>query len=116
MVEQPALNRKVDGFKSLLPHHKHLGLVVQGDQPEEKSVKTFFAKASCGCCEVEMQFESAEAASAAFHKAGLDSTATIVDDAGTEHTGVDTFYGLSESEEEQQGRSLGYLIDQLRGS
>lgn len=67
------------------------------------------ANAPCGCCEVEMLFNSRESAVAAFQKAGLDHT-SITDDNGTVHESVDTFYGFWEKGKEG-GRGLGHLLD-----
>jgi hypothetical protein len=77
---------------------------------------TIYVKQGCGCCTTEMQFQSVEAAQQAFAAVGLTSSGVIVDDAGERHEGVDTFYGFSTSEDEQDGRSLGYLVDRLTGS
>lgn len=48
----------------------------------------------CGCCHAQLRFESDERAEAALHAAGLRNGATIVDDAGETHRGLDTFYGM----------------------
>jgi hypothetical protein len=53
----------------------------------------FVAQLSCGCCFTEMSFRSKKSAETAFQKAGLNLEATIVDDKGKVHEGVDTFYG-----------------------
>jgi hypothetical protein len=52
------------------------------------------ARLVCGCCTAKMRFQSQEAASAAFAKVGLKNEATIKDDSGETHEGVDTFYGF----------------------
>jgi hypothetical protein len=70
------------------------------------------AKNDCGCCETTMHFFGDESAKAAFDKAGLRNMATIVDDAGTEHRGIDTFYGYVPGTENKRG--LGYLISKKR--
>jgi hypothetical protein len=72
-----------------------------------------FAKADCGCCEIEMAFTSAESVMRAFVRAGLSSSATIVDDKGAVHEGIDTFYGVATREGEAANRSLGYLMSKL---
>lgn len=74
---------------------------------------TVYAKNGCGCCTTEMQFNDLTSAGAAFQEAGLSSTATIRDDTGEEHGSIDTFYGFSTDEEEQGGRSLGFLAGLL---
>lgn len=74
-----------------------------------------YAKNDCGCCTEEMQFTSKESAQAAFDKVGMGNGKVIKDDAGAKHDGIDTFYGFSTTEEEQGGRSLGYLMDLVSG-
>lgn len=76
---------------------------------------TVYVKLDCGCCTDELRFKDKESAQKAFEKAGLGNGVSIVDDDGVEHTGLDTFYGFSMSEEEQGSRSLGYLFDKVRG-
>lgn len=71
------------------------------------------AKSPCGCCEVEMLFDSKESATAAFQKAGFGHLA-ITDDAGTVHDNVDTFYGFWEKDKED-GRGLGHLLGVVTG-
>lgn len=78
-----------------------------------KAMQSFFVKRSCGCCTDELKFESEANVIAAFSKAGLSSSVTIVDDAGVRHDGIDTFYGYSASEQEESDRSLGYLASLL---
>lgn len=70
---------------------------------------TIYAKADCGCCTVEMQFHDEDSASRAFAGVGYGNGMVIVDDTGTAHERVDTFYGFSTSEEEQGDRGLGFL-------
>ncbi len=48
----------------------------------------------CGCCYAKMRFKSIASAEKAFKEAGLDLSATIIDDAGDKHEGIDTFYGF----------------------
>lgn len=72
---------------------------------------TVYAKNDCGCCTISMQFKSLENATEAFNKAGLRNGAEITDDTEVTHQNIDTFYGFSEKEEEQQDRSLVYLFD-----
>ena len=72
---------------------------------------TVYVKNDCGCCTSEMQFESVESAAAAFQRAGLGNGVVITDDEGIQHEGLDTFYGFSTEQEEQESRSLGYLFD-----
>lgn len=72
-----------------------------------------FVKLDCGCCTDELKFASVEAAEAAFSKAGLGNSVDITDDAGVCHTKLDTFYGFSLTEEEQEERHLSYLFDEV---
>lgn len=74
------------------------------------------AKSPCGCCEVEMLFDSKERALAAFQQAGLGHLA-ITDDNGTIHDNVDTFYGFWEKPKkgEAPGRGLDYLLGLVAG-
>jgi hypothetical protein len=76
---------------------------------------TVYVKQDCGCCTESLQFKDEESADKAFAAAGLGNGVEIVDDAGTKHGGLDTFYGFSLSDEEQGGRSLGYLLDKASG-
>lgn len=76
---------------------------------EHRGTIAVYAKCDCGCCTAEMRFTSAKTAAEAFAKAGLQNSATIVDDKGTTHEGIDTFYGFSLSDDEQKDRGLKYL-------
>lgn len=71
------------------------------------------ANATCGCCAVEMLFNSKESALEAFKKAGLNHT-SITDDAGQVHENVDTFYGFWEKDKED-GRGLDHLMNLVTG-
>lgn len=75
---------------------------------------TFFARAVCGCCNVEMHFESEESLKKAFNKVGLQSSATIIDDENTTHEGVDTFYGYWQ--DGQKEHDLSDLINQVNNA
>jgi len=55
---------------------------------------TVHAQLDCGCCTAQLRFSTLERAREAFEKAGLQCSATIVDDDGVEHKNVDTFYGF----------------------
>lgn len=59
-----------------------------------------------------MKFHNEESAQQAFSKAGLSSSATIVDDEGTVHEGVDTFYGCADNDQQDQNR-FELLINQI---
>lgn len=72
---------------------------------------TIYAKRDCGCCTAEMRFADEKSAAAAFGAVGYGNNMTVVDDAGVAHTGLDTFYGFSATEDEQETRGLGYLAD-----
>lgn len=63
-------------------------------------MKTFKIQHDCGCCFSEAQFKSRESAEAAFAKAGLGNDRIIQDDAGNRFTGIDTFYGVMEKDED----------------
>lgn len=76
---------------------------------------TVYVRSDCGCCTAELQFESVESATAAFQKAGLGNGVVITDDAGARHEGLDTFYGFSTEQEEQESRGLGFLVDLING-
>lgn len=76
-------------------------------------MKTFKLQYDCGCCFAETaQFESLETAQAALEKAGLGNGRTITDDVGNVFTGVDTFYGVMEMDEDIS-RPLERLVRQL---
>lgn len=70
---------------------------------------TVCSKNGCGCCTTEMQFRDEESANTAFASAGLESCATITDDAGVVHNEIDTFYGWWLPEAEPHG--LAYLAE-----
>lgn len=74
---------------------------------------TVYAKNDCGCCTSALQFKDLASANRAFNEAGLGNGISIKDDAGELHTGLDTFYGFSQDEEEQGDRSLGFLAEQV---
>lgn len=69
------------------------------------------AQLGCGCCNTTMRFENKQSAVQAFREAGLTSMATIVDDTGTRHEGVDTFYGFN-PDKVGIARLLAYLIEE----
>lgn len=71
----------------------------------------FIAQLNCGCCDTTMQFHSQESAQAAFSAAGMTTGASITDDAGEVHEGIDTFYGFRQEDEERRG--LLFLVDQF---
>lgn len=70
---------------------------------------TVYAKADCGCCTIGMKFKNDESVKAAFAAAGLTNGAEITDDDGVRHEGIDTFYGFSTEEGEQEDKSLAFL-------
>ena len=78
-------------------------------------MQTFIAKCGCGCCEEELQFVDEASGQRAFEAAGLDSSATIVDDAGVSYSNIDTFYGFWSKDQEPEGRGLGYLVERVFG-
>lgn len=78
-----------------------------------KRLKVFYIKQDCGCCTARVQFESEESLKAALAKLGLCNGGVLVDDAGTKHEQLDTFYGYSKDEDEARERSLGYLAEKL---
>lgn len=65
------------------------------DRRKNKGTIAVFALCDCGCCTAKMRFRSEKSALEAFKAAGLQNSATITDDQGTVHEGIDTFYGLS---------------------
>ena len=71
------------------------------------------AKKDCGCCNVDMLFRSVESAERAFLAVGLAVGAEIVDDAGTPHDGIDTFYGFTRNGKNERG--LKDLVGHLTG-
>jgi IS30 family transposase len=87
--------------------------IINGKYGPLKKFQTFYAKRSCGCCTVKLQFRDEAAIISAFKKAGLDACATITDDAGTEHQEIDTFYRYSRTQAEQDERGIGYLASLL---
>lgn len=74
-----------------------------------------YAKLGCGCCTDGLTFDTIESANGALRDAGLNSCATIVDDAGETHVDVDTFYGFSLTEDEEEARGLQFLAEQAFG-
>ncbi|HVP24198.1 MAG TPA: hypothetical protein VMS77_09845 [Conexivisphaerales archaeon] len=74
---------------------------------------TVYAKNDCGCCTTEMRFNDLTSAREAFAAVGLGNGMQIKDDAGDVHERIDTFYGFSESDEEEHNRSLGFLLGQI---
>lgn len=52
------------------------------------------AQHDCGCCATTMRFFDKKSATEVFVKAGLQNSATITDDHGVVHEGIDTFYGF----------------------
>lgn len=64
------------------------------ERRENKGVIKVTAQHDCGCCATTMRFFSKDSANRAFAKAGLSNSATITDDKGTVHEGIDTFYGF----------------------
>lgn len=83
------------------------------EKRENKGTIAVYAKCDCGCCTAELRFKNVESAKEAFSKAGLENSATIIDDKGVEHTGIDTFYGFSLEDEKQKARGLKYLAGML---
>jgi hypothetical protein len=72
---------------------------------------TIYVKQDCGCCTSELKFNDEDSAVRTLTGAGIGNGVTIVDDTGTAHTGLDTFYGFSTSEEAQDGKGLAFLFD-----
>jgi hypothetical protein len=81
----------------------------------ERMIKVY-AKQDCGCCTVEMRFNSMSAARRAFARLGLGNGMEIKDDAGVLHTNIDTFYGCSANKNEQGDKSLLDLVEQVSDS
>lgn len=52
----------------------------------------------CGCCWSELFFKSEDNAVKMLQAVGLKNGANIVDDKGTFHEGIDTFYGFQKVE------------------
>lgn len=59
----------------------------------KKALRCYEVRMTCGCCTEVLKFRSDAAFEAAMRAAGLTSSATITDDAGVRHDGIDTFYG-----------------------
>lgn len=57
----------------------------------------FRVRLNCGCCTAALAFRSADRFLAAVSPPGLTSSGRVVDDEGTEHTGLDTFYGYTDA-------------------
>jgi hypothetical protein len=76
-------------------------------------LRRFFARASCGCCEIEMSFENEDRIREVFDKTEVSSSGVIVDDQGVRHEGVDLFYGYSEKRAEMCGKGLNYLASEV---
>ena len=74
-----------------------------------------YAKANCGCCEIEMFFKTKASAELAFNKLGLTCGGELIDDKGVTHKNIDTFYGLSFNEKEIENRGLDYLLGKIKG-
>lgn len=58
-----------------------------------KALRCYEVRMHCGCCTEVLKFRNDAALEAAMRVAGLTSRATITDDAGVTHEGIDTFYG-----------------------
>jgi hypothetical protein len=70
----------------------------------------------CGCCDDdEIYFESDDQANESVGKLGLQNGAVLIDAQGTEHTGLDTFYGIRRADIVETRNSFQILIDQLNG-
>jgi hypothetical protein len=65
------------------------------EKREHRGTIAVYARCDCGCCTATMRFKNKAAVEEAFAKAGLVNSATIVDDKGVVHEGIDTFYGFS---------------------
>lgn len=76
----------------------------------------FYAKDACGCCTTKMLFNSEESAAVAFRRAGLSNSASIVDDVGEEHEGIDTFFGFTLDPQDAAKRGFEYLVGAVTGS
>lgn len=60
---------------------------------EAEGIK-YYARCTCGCCDTDpMYFSSEKSILEAFETLGLTSSGTIIDDKGTVHREIDTFYG-----------------------
>lgn len=92
---------------------RQLKIERKNEKRRHKRMIKVIAQCNCGCCTEEMYFRDFAAAKAAFEKVGLSNSATIVDDEGTEHTGIDTFYGLTENPKEMERPSLLRLMEKL---
>ena len=68
------------------------------------------ARQTCGCCIETLRFSSKQNAVQAFREAGLQSSATITDDTGKIHHGIDTFYGFNPDKEGMR-RLVDYLTE-----
>lgn len=82
----------------------------RAEKKRKNGLLAVYVKCTCGCCTEELLFKDRASAALAFNKAGLDCSATIVDDAGVEHKELDTFYGYTFQKEEVEKRSLKYLL------
>jgi len=69
--------------------------IKKEERRKNRGTIAVYSKCDCGCCFEEMRFKSKESAGEAFSKVGIGNKKTIVDDQGTVHTHIDTFYGFS---------------------
>jgi hypothetical protein len=69
---------------------------------------------SCGCCIDALSFNDENSLFDALDKVGLTTSGTITDDAGIVHKHIDTFYGFSQDEKNQEERSLSFLMNMLK--
>jgi hypothetical protein len=58
-----------------------------------RAFRCYEVRMNCGCCTDVLKFRNDAAFEAAMRDAGLTTDATITDDAGVRHRGIDTFYG-----------------------
>ena len=74
--------------------------------PINPKLETFYVRRGCGCCYDELKFKDELSIREAFIEAGLDSSATIEDEAGVTHKNVDTFYGWSKALIDQEEKTF----------
>jgi hypothetical protein len=59
----------------------------------------FKVQLDCGCCFETIEFSTKEDAQNELYRVGLGNNKTIIDSTGKTITGVDTFYGVLDIEE-----------------
>lgn len=81
-------------------------------------MKFYKAELGCGCCHTIMEFESEETMLKAYEATKLGSNQKVIDDKGTMHNYIDTFYIPIECDKDgnttEEKNKLQILVDRLQ--